>query len=179
MVHLEQKVGRLKYRGVYDFGAIYKLVFDFLEEKAYKIFEDVYKHKPPTEFEVQVRGEKKITSYIKYEVRIQFFSENYREVEVEKDGKKKKMFSGNMRIDFKAYLITDYEKGEGDTLWESTPFTSKLKHFFENYIFKHRLMSVHPDAVFYELAELMDSMKKTMDMQGSMLAYDRIPITEE
>jgi hypothetical protein len=174
-MYIDQPAGKLRFRGVIDFPAVYKMIFDWMEDNAYTPFEELYKHKPPTEFDVQIKGMKKVTGYIKYWVKVKFNSTNFKEVEVMKDGKKKKMFSGNMRIDFYADVETDYETDlDGKTrMWETSLFLYKLKQFFENHIYKWRLVFVHPDTVLNSVQDLMEDVKKVMSMQGNIVTLDR------
>jgi hypothetical protein len=175
-MYIDQFAGRIRFRGVVDFPVLYKMIFEWFDENAYVPFEELYKHKPPTEFDVQIKGIKKVTGYVRYLVKVKFTSANFKEVEVMKDGKKKKMFSGNMRIDFSADVETDYETDlDGKTkMWETSLFLYRLKQFFENHIYKWRLVFVHPDTVMNQVQDLMEEMKKVMGMHGNIITLERL-----
>ena len=170
----KQFAGAIKFRGVVDFEEVYKFIFKWLEDRQFYPYEDSYIYKFPQEFFVKLRGEKKVTSYVLYRLRINFESTFCDLVDVEKDGKKKKMFSGSLRIMFFSEVETDYERDEkGNRLWEANPWTERLKNFFEKIVWKTRFEVEHPDTIQDEAFEILDEVKTLMSMHGVVLAYDR------
>ena len=166
---LNLRVGRIKYRGVLDFNAIYHEIFHALGGMGYTVIETKYKHKPPVDFILNVNAKKKVTGYVMYVVDVAATSQNFTYVDMTIDGKKKKMFKGNLRIDIYPRIETDYEGN-----WSTGPLMEKFKNFFDNYIYQWRLIFTHHDALHHEGLHLFDDLKKILNEQGRSLGYERL-----
>src|SRR3989338_813451 len=79
----------IKYVGTFDLEALYKLMIRWFEEREFEIWEQYYKAKFP-ELEIRWEATKKVDGFRmdKINIHIHFF--DMKEVEVEKDGVKKR-----------------------------------------------------------------------------------------
>ena len=76
----------LRYKGVFDFDGLYKMMHAWLISKRYEFHETKYKDKVSTPFgneiEVEWTGEKKINEFVKQKIVIEFHLWDFAEVEV-------------------------------------------------------------------------------------------------
>ena len=111
----------LRYKGVFDFDGLYKMMHAWLISKRFEFHETNYKDKVSTPFgnelEVKWTGEKKVNEFVKQKIVIEFHLWDFAEVEVIKDGRKMKMTKSRMEIKFTPSLLLDYNekftKGNG------------------------------------------------------------------
>ena len=115
-----QKKLILRYKGIFDFDGLYKLMVQWLKARRYWFHEDVYKVKPSLsgiEFEIFWHGERKVTEYCQYRINVVFHMWDVTDVEVIQEGVKKTLMKCRMEIVFDAVIELDYQ-GK----WEDTKF---------------------------------------------------------
>ena len=92
----------LRYNGLFDFDGMYAAIIDWAKNYGYLWFERSYKHKVPgpqgAELEFEWVMTKNITEYINYDILIIVHTWDTKEVEVEVDGKKKKLTQSHRRL---------------------------------------------------------------------------------
>ncbi|PIO04733.1 hypothetical protein COT47_07765, partial [Candidatus Woesearchaeota archaeon CG08_land_8_20_14_0_20_43_7] len=117
------------------------------------------------EVEIKYHGEKKVTGYIMYMVHLRFYSQQFKQIEVVKDGKKKKMIEGRIFVETTMEVHTDYEK-----LWSSSPIKERLKVILEKYILLHDIDTMHADYLWYRVQELNEKLKAAIGMTSHRMA---------
>jgi hypothetical protein len=162
---LEKKipVTTLKYKGIFDIGALYKFMSSWLINEKFTFYETSYKHKG-LELELSWQGDKKVTAYVKYIMNIEFHFYGITDVDVIKDGKKKKMQDSRVVIKFFGKVETDYKDIYGDNNWEKNSFLHQAKIFFENYIIKQDLDINHVDRFYYYILRFYEDVKAHLGM---------------
>jgi len=125
---------RLKYEGLFDLHELYKLIDNWLREKAFdkRELRNQEHVKPDGKYvELILMPWKKITDYARHVIRIEIKVFNLTEVVVERDGQRVKMNQGRVDILFDAYLDTDYEDR-----WEQKPFYFFMRTIFDKFIYR-------------------------------------------
>ncbi len=154
----------IRKKGIIDLYEIYNLVPDFFTAKRFFVQEKQFKQKKGTakgkEFEIIWYIERKIDEYKKFVADVNVYIDNAVEVDVEKDGKKKKMFKGDAHIRLQMAIIKDWQKK-----WTG-PFRSKLKKYYEAYLIDEELRS--RTAEMYQIMfELSEKIKKILEIEGA------------
>ena len=109
---------KIKYVGLGDLDETYKFARDWFWKEEYNLVEDSYSEKIKStgkEIEIEWTAAKELTDYFKATLKIKWRILAMTDVEVEKDGKKKKMNKfGEFGMEFKGILEKDYSsKWEG------------------------------------------------------------------
>jgi len=164
-------ISTIRYKGMFDFDGLYKMMRGWLKEREYEFFERRFKHKfrpaEGAELEINWEAERDINEYARNEIHIYFHLWNYREVEVIKDGKKQKLVSARMLVDFKPTLILDYED-----LWDDTPTKRFLRTLYNKFIIRHDIEDVWEDKLWYEVNLLQQETKKHLGIESHSDVYD-------
>ncbi len=154
----------IRKKGVIDFYALYELVPDFFFTRRFFIQERQFKQKKGTargkEFEIIWFITRKIDEYKKYEGEVYIYIDNAVEVEIEKDGKKKKMFKGDAHIRLQMAIRNDWQEK-----WTG-PFKSRLKKFYEGYIIDEELRARVAE-MYNTMFELSEKIKQTLEIEGA------------
>lgn len=148
----------IKYRGTFDFDALFKMLHDWFKHRKYDLYEGKYKHKIDTkgaEQEIGWMAERKITHYFKYKFNIDFKFWELKDIDVEG----KKMQYGRVRIYITPTVFFDY--GER---FEKTPFLKKLHDFFINVVYLDDFAVFHWDKLYYIGYDLHQEIKDTLEM---------------
>lgn len=102
----------IKYKGLYDYGGLYKFMRAWLEKNQYWVNEDRYKDKLYTAFGTEIEPKwsawRKINEYVKWNVGVEFHLWDAKDVEVVENDVKKTMTTGRMTITLSANVEFDY-----------------------------------------------------------------------
>jgi hypothetical protein len=161
----------LRYKGVFDFEGMYRMMHAWLISKRFVFHEDLYKDKVFTPFgnelEIKWRAERKVTEYIKEYITIYFHLWDFAEVEVIKEGRKLKMTKSRMEIKFDAQLEMDYTKKFQD----KGPIAQKLGEFYQNKVIYWDWRIKYADSLTYSLYDLHSKVKKYLNLYSNTNAY--------
>jgi len=159
------------FRGYMDLRKIYKFIFDWLKRRSYETYETKYRRKK-AEIELTVMGERKVNEYIKDIIIVDMHlygdgpgPSSVDEVEVVKDGVKRKMIKGRMHLTINGIVETGYKNIYGKSMW-NTPFLQKLQRFLETGVLKQELDLKYVDPLYYEVLEFFEALKKEFEMDG-------------
>jgi len=122
------------FEGVMNIKEIYKILDDWLNDNNYDKNELVnveYLRPEGKYIELVLEPNKKVSDYVKNIIKIKAVAKNVKDVEIEQDGKKKKMQEGNLSIMFRGILETDYEGR-----WEQKATIFFLRVLVDKYIYK-------------------------------------------
>ena len=104
---------KVKYDGIFSFPEFYKFCYDYLtEEFGFYIAESKYSEKitgDAKEIKIEWEGERKITDYFKYAIKVDFTILGLKNVEVQRERKKIQTNKGVVEINTKGILVSDYE----------------------------------------------------------------------
>lgn len=161
----------IRYKGVFDFEGLYRMMHAWLINKRFYFHEDLYKDKVATPFgnELEIRwtAEKKVTEYIKEYVTVYFHLWDFSEVEIIKDGKKMKMTQSRMEIYMDAMLEMDYTKKFQD----SGKFAQQLGKFYQNKVLYWEWRIRYAGALVYSVYDLHAKVKKYLNEVSASNAY--------
>jgi len=155
----------VKYNGVFVFKDFYKFCYTWLmEETALTIFnEKKYSEKiTPTGKEIKItwEGEKKLTDYFKFEIKVEFEIYNMVDVEINQDGKKIKANKAEIKVKTKGTLWRDYE-GK----FETTAFKKFLRAIYEKWVIPTRIEQFE-SYVIGKCDEFLSQSKAYLDLEG-------------
>jgi hypothetical protein len=129
---------KIKYDGLLDFSDFYKFCYQWLnEESGFDLAETAYKEKikgDSKEIEVEWKGKMEVTDYFKFEIKVEFKVIGLKDVEIVKDGIKKKINKGNIEIKIKGTLVRDY-KGK----FEISSTQKFMRSIYEKWIIPSRI----------------------------------------
>jgi hypothetical protein len=124
----------ISYRGYFNPKDLYMIIQKIFKQNSYDWSE--YKNVEQNfsdhlQIEWDLRPYKKLSDYVKVELRVDVTGTNLKLKEIEVDGVKKKLHEGNLTIMLRAFMITDYEQ-----TWETKPFYFWLRMLADKFIFK-------------------------------------------
>ncbi len=123
----------ISYEGVFSFKEVYAVIREWMDDKGYvpvekRVHESVTKS--GKHIEVDFEPFKKYTDYAQSVIRVHLSATELKDVEVTRDGHKKKMQQGKLRVAFDSWLETDYE-----ARWETSAMFYVLRTMFEKYVY--------------------------------------------
>jgi len=152
-----------KTTGYWKYSEVYDFVFEWLRDRDYKTSEDSYNEKigsKKKEVTITWKSSKKVTDYFKLLVQSDWHILGMKDVEVEIDGKKKKMNSGEVEIIFKATLVKDYERR-----WEDKPVWKFLRGVYEKYVIRSTVDD-YEDELEDDVRELIGDLKAFLRLEA-------------
>lgn len=155
----------LRYKGVFDWNKLYRGMVGWFGQQGYFFNEELYKQKYP-ETEIEWAAKRKVDDYYLYEIKIKFHMWDLQDVEVVREGEKKVMQSGRMKITFKATVVTDYSGR-----WDTTPFKKWLEKVYTSTIIKRDIEFKHLATLYYTLYRLHEHAKELLGMETTGNAY--------
>ena len=120
---------KVKYAGVFDFNDFYEMLNGAFGQLSYDIDEVDHKKKGSV-YGFIWEGFKIVDDYSRFKIWLKVHITNLKEVEVDDNGKKRKMYEGDVLMIFKGFIITDY-----GGKWEANPYLVFLKGFFDKYLY--------------------------------------------
>lgn len=127
----------VKFAGIGDFKGSYNHAYEWLKEEDFAITEENYVEKivgDGKEIEIVWTASKDITDYFRFVLNLKWRILGMQDVEVEIDGKKKKMNKfAEIKIETKGVLVKDYE-----SKWEKAGIWKFLKDVYQKYVIPGR-----------------------------------------
>lgn len=122
------------YKGLIDVKNLYKVIEKWFSEAGYdKVelwnYEEVYEDGKQLTWKLEPF--KKITDFAKVEIRIEAWLTKLKEVVVERDGVKVKLFRGEAKFKFDTFMITDYEN-----YWGTKPMYFFLRTLADKFLYR-------------------------------------------
>jgi hypothetical protein len=126
----EQKV---KKKGYWEFKGLYEFCYLWFKDRDYKLEEKEYTEKDTGKKEVQIKWEakKKVSDYFQNKIVLKWHILQLEDVEIERGGKKIKTNKGDLKLDLKVDLISDYEGR-----WEDKAFNKFLRGLYDKFVIK-------------------------------------------
>ncbi len=161
----------LRYNGLFDYDAFYAAFVDWSKNNGYLWLESIFKHKVPSpagaEQEILWEMKKKVTDFVKYEIKIEAHIWDMLEVNVDVGDKKKTLTNARMDIQIRPVILLDWQKRfQGGGM---QAFFSKMYYK----IMKQELENVYIDQLYYRMWNLQATMKKYFDMQTKAYPYEK------
>jgi hypothetical protein len=168
--HLRRQVGKIRYRGIFDMERLYKALHNWAVEREYEFVENRYKNSwrvAGAEVEIEWTLYRDINEFMRNEIKVIFHIWDYKEVDVVKDGKKKKMSTGRMYILFDGDLIFDY-----NDRWSDTKFKRIIRDWYIRNVVRKYIGDVWWDRLWYYGNKLQQEAKKALEMESHSDVYD-------
>lgn len=155
----------VKYVGIFSFRDFYKFCYEWLTEDTSMdfIMESKYEEKikgDEKEVVVEWEGEKKITDYFRFDIKVKFEIKALKNVEVMQDGVKVKTNSGSAKIGVKGTLVRDYQ-GK----FASSAFRKFMGSIYEKWVIPSRIKQFE-DYVAEKCDEFLGQAKAYLDLEG-------------
>jgi hypothetical protein len=154
---------KLDHSGVFDFSAFYSFAHGWLKNELYGVVEEKYTEKVSgkgRDIYIEWKATKMISDYFKIEHSIKMDIKELVDVEVEIDGKKKKMNKGSISIEVKGSLIKDWE-----SKWDTTPNFRFLREVYNKYIIRQRVDAME-DKVSGDARDFKEELKAFLELAG-------------
>ncbi len=155
---------KLKYAGLIDFENAYKFAYEWLKNEGLGVTEDTYSEKIKSggkELEIEWSTSKKLTDYFKASYKIKWRVLGLSDVEVEIDGRKKKMNKvADLSIEIKGTLEKDYSNQ-----WEGSAFNKFIKDVYNKYVIPQRT-DEKAGTVFSTVQDFKEEMKAFLELTG-------------
>ena len=152
----------IKYKGPFEFEVFYKEMMKWFEERGYVVIEKIYKDKAASPFGHEVEWtfepEKEVTQYVKYEVSLFFQFWDVKEVEVEKNGEKKRITEGKAKLKILSAKVSYDWQGNFGGGWKE-----KAKNVM------HKLLKMYfavryEDPLYQEMKSFQNMLKNKLGM---------------
>lgn len=155
---------KIKYSGYGKFSDAYSYAHDLLKGDGFGVIEEQYTEKVKgnsKDVEVSWKASKQITDYFKMELDIKWRVLGLESVEVEVDGKKKKMDKFmDLGIEIKGTLVMDY-KNE----WNKSATTKFFKDIYNKFVIPSRTEQMK-DRVESAVQGFKEEMKALFELTG-------------
>lgn len=128
---------KIIYKGFFDVTQLTRMIEQYFKTKAYDkriVRDEEHVEKDSKYIHLWWEPYKKITDYIKFEIRIWVYITNVTQVEKDIDGIKTKINKGDFYITLDGFLITDYEHR-----WEEKPLYFFFRTIFDKFIYKMQM----------------------------------------
>ncbi len=155
--------GKVQKKGIFDFKEFYKFTYDWLCGEDYKVIEKKYSEEitgDSKKIEIKWEAKKKISDYFRFMIKADWKVINLKDIEVQREGRKIKMNSGEPEIKVTGILVKDYEHR-----WEDQPFWKFLRGIYDRYIIKSRIEE-YQDKIKEETEEFIAQCKSFLALEG-------------
>ncbi len=151
----------IKYEGIFEADALYDLIFKWLEDHDYDIFElknvQIVTEKG-RDVDIFLEPVKEISDYAKLVVRVIYRLTDVKEKEVVIDGKKKKVSEGKVEITLIGLMDTDIEER-----WESKPLYFLMRQIYNKFVYRS-ILSKHEDQLDEDLTQLSKEIRAFLNI---------------
>src|SRR3989344_5351606 len=147
----------LEHEGLMDFKGFYNFMYNWLKSEGFTVYEDEYVEKVSGEFKelrIKWKVSKQLSDYFKVEYNIKTEVRRMSDVEVEIEGKKKKMQKALMEMDFKGSLVKDVDSG-----WEGHSWLRFMREIYDKYVIPKRIFDLK-QRIEDDLKELRNQLKR-------------------
>ena len=155
---------KVKYKGVFNFSEFYKFCHQWLSEEAgLDLSEGEYSEKisgTVKDLVVKWQGDKKISDYFKFEIKVEFKIVAMSETEINVGGTKVKTNKGDVTVGVKGVLSKDY-----DGKFESSPKMKIWRGIYEKWIISGRVKEFE-DKLAGTCDEFISQAKAFLDLEG-------------
>ena len=146
---------KVEHSGLLDFGGFYSFAHSWFKEEGYGVDEIKYAEKSDgakRSIDIEWKITKRLSDYFKIEHKLKMEIKDLTEVEVETDGKKKKMNQGKITVEISGALIRD-----PDSKWDKAPFYRFMRDLYNKYIIPSRI-----DGVMFKVSDDVKKVKEEM-----------------
>ncbi len=132
---------KVEHTGIFDFSGFYFFAYTWFRDEQYDgVDEQKYSEKVignSKDIDIEWKAFKTLSDYFKVEHMLVFEIRGMSDVEVEIDGKKKKMNKGKISLEIKTTLIRDPE-----SKWDRSPTLRFMRDVYNKYVIPGRVTSI-------------------------------------
>ena len=161
---------RIKFKGLYDLDGLYKFMANWLRQRRFELYENLYKSKPP-ELEIRMRAERRKTGFVMEVITIYYHSYGDYDIDVVLNGKKKKMTNARMILTIGGEIRAPYEDIFGRPRWTANAIERRLLNLFRNWFMKRELESLNWDTLYYEMYKFHGAIKDFLKYEAKGNVY--------
>ena len=155
--------GKIKQKGIFNFKDFYNFANDWLRGEGYKVIEKVYSEEitgDSKKVEIEWQAKKKVSDYFQYLIKVNWLILGLKEIEVQREGQKEKINTGQVEIKINGILVKDYEHK-----WEDAPVWKFLRGIYDRYIIRSRVED-YEDRILEEVEEFIAQCKSYLAIEG-------------
>ena len=159
---LEVYKEKLRKKGFFNYGELYKFCYTWLKEEGYKISEDKYGEKLAAfgkEIKLEWTAKKKVSDYFRNVIKVKWLIIGMNDAEIERDGRKEKTNKGEAEMDFTGILERDYE-----SRWEDQPFWKMMRGVYDKYVIR-TTMEEYEDKVENKVKDFVENVKAFLELE--------------
>src|SRR3990167_4354376 len=152
---------KIKQKSIFDLDELYKGLFRWFELYGYVLQELEYRDSVEGDskhLEIKWKAEKEIDDYVMYVIRLNFLILGLQKVEVEENGAKVKKYTGDLEMNFYAFLAKDYKNK-----WSDSGYSKVFRELYDKYIIKNRMEGIYKE-LYEELYKVMDEVKAFLNL---------------
>lgn len=152
---------KVKQKSIFDLDELYKVLFRWFELYGYVLQELEYRDSAEGDskhLEIKWKAEKAVDDYVMYVIRLNFLILGLQKVEVEENGVKVKKYTGDLEMNFYAFLAKDYENK-----WADAGYAKVFREIYDKYVIKKRMEGLYRE-LYEELYKLLDEVKAFLNL---------------
>lgn len=151
----------VRYKGIFDLEAVYKAVYDWLKSRGFEIHETKFKtYERPhgREHQIDWTAWSNETDFVRNWIDVHWRFIDVVELDVVKDGKKKKLSKCLADVKIQHYIEFDYSER-----FVKTVFQMHVLNFLQGWLFKKKIDTLWEDKLRFKCYELQNVIKETLD----------------
>ncbi len=155
---------KLDHTGIFSFSELYSFMHTWLKDNLYGVNEEKYGEKvsgAARDISFEWKATRDLSDYFRIEHTIRIDVTGLTEVEVEIDGKKKRMNKGKIAMEIKGVLIKDPK----NTWDETSPIYKFLREVYDKYIIPKRIKAME-DKIENDVRAFKDEVKAYLELTG-------------
>lgn len=152
----------IKHNGIFDFKGILDAIPGWLSQHGYDYVQKGHSQKAKPSggyFEGNWVATKEVTEYVRFNISVDIWLRDLKDIAIEKDGKTIKSNKGNIEITFNSSMDKDYKSTFTNRKYEETNFLKLIREFYEKYVIKSRLSS-YEDKIEAETQDFIEYIKR-------------------
>ncbi len=155
---------KIKYDGIVSFRDFYRFCYEWLtEETQLDVAETKYIEKlkgDSKDIDIEWKGERKVTDYFKFEVKVTFKVLGLKQVEIPQKEMKIKTDKGSVEIKASGTLVRDY-----DGKFETTSSKKFMRSIYEKWVIPSRIEQFE-EKIISDCDEFLSQAKAYLDLEG-------------
>lgn len=152
----------LRYKGVFDLHELYKIIHDWLTSRGYQVQESKYKSialpDGGKERSFDWNAHRKGNEFLMLHITIHFQVQDLHEIEVERNGEKKKLTQGRLFI-----RVTQDVENDFSERFAYSGFHKKVLDFLVEFMWSKKIETYWEDKQRFKAYELVNVIKETLD----------------
>jgi len=155
----------IKNEGIFSFKDFYLFCYEWLKEETEMdpLKEEKYEEKiKGDEKDIIIKwiGERKLTDYFRFDVKVEFTVRHLKDIEVSQDGINVRTNKGDVKVSVKGILVRDYQ-GK----FETTAFKKFLRAIYEKWVITSRIVEME-EKMSKECDDFLNQAKAYLDLEG-------------